>query len=377
MEPAIGVGMQTAPVYSLPHRIDEPQAHQNASSVAPIAVRRLEVRTNLVDAALPTLFTPAGSGQGELVWVISPALQQRHYLENLLERAGYAVHTYSGGVQALAQAGEETPDLLLLDGQLDDIEALAMVRHWRALAAAAHCPVIFLADMAAPEQLVHALQAGCADVVHKPVRPHEILARSAMHLAGARERRQTRNALDAFGYATMTVRPHDGKLMWQTALARELLARYCPEHPPYASRTAPPVLQWLQQCLAALERGESPRLLTLYQSNGTRLTLRLHQQTGDQDASATDDDWLIVMREVSDHAVMQAMAAAFTLTAKEAEVLYWVVKGKTNKDIGDILGSSPMTVKKHLERVFVKLGVETRTAAAGKATARIPQLQTA
>jgi hypothetical protein len=77
MEPAIAVGMQTAPVYSLPHRLDEPQAHQNASSVAPIAVRRLEARTNLVDAALPTLFTPAGSGQGELVWVISPALQQR------------------------------------------------------------------------------------------------------------------------------------------------------------------------------------------------------------------------------------------------------------------------------------------------------------
>ena len=45
-------------------------------------------------------------------------------------------------------------------------------------------------------------------------------------------------------------------------------------------------------------------------------------------------------------------------------MLYWVVKGKTNKDIGEILGSSPATAKKHLERVYVKLGVETRTAAA-------------
>ena len=81
------------------------------------------------------------------------------------------------------------------------------------------------------------------------------------------------------------------------------------------------------------------------------------------------------MREVSDQAVIQAMRDAFTLTLREAEVLHWVVKGKTNKDVGDILGSSPMTVKKHLERVFVKLGVETRTAAAGKATARIAQLQ--
>jgi DNA-binding CsgD family transcriptional regulator len=69
------------------------------------------------------------------------------------------------------------------------------------------------------------------------------------------------------------------------------------------------------------------------------------------------------------------MRLGFSLTAREAQVLYWVSKGKTNKDIGDILESSPMTVKKHLERVFVKLGVETRTAAAGKVAAQIPQLQ--
>jgi len=56
-------------------------------------------------------------------------------------------------------------------------------------------------------------------------------------------------------------------------------------------------------------------------------------------------------------------------------VLYWVVKGKTNKDIGEILGSSPATAKKHLERVYVKLGVETRTAAAGVAIKRIRELQ--
>jgi len=55
-------------------------------------------------------------------------------------------------------------------------------------------------------------------------------------------------------------------------------------------------------------------------------------------------------------------------------VLYWVVKGKVNRDIGDILGTSPATVKKHLERIYVKLGVETRTAAAGLAMRRVQQL---
>ena len=334
-----------------------------------------------VTPALAGLITLPGAGQGELVWILSPHNAEHQYLGPLMERAGYSVESISSGVQALALAGSQVPDLLLLDGQLQDVDSLAMVKHWRALAAATHCPVIFLADSAQPQQLVQALQAGCADVVHKPVRPQELLARSAMQLAGARERRQTRNALDAFGYATMTVRPSDGKLMWQTALSRELLARYCPMHPPYASRTAPQVQEWLQACMRALDRCEAPRNLTLHQDQGARLVLRLHQQTGDhssdnrQDDLLYADDWLIVMREISDHAVMRAMSAAFTLTAREAEVLYWVVKGKTNRDIGDILGSSHMTVKKHLERVFVKLGVETRTAAAGKATARIPQLQ--
>ena len=54
----------------------------------------------------------------------------------------------------------------------------------------------------------------------------------------------------------------------------------------------------------------------------------------------------------------------------------WVVKGKTNRDIGDILGSSPATVKKQLESVFAKMGVETRTAAAGLALSRVGQALT-
>lgn len=56
------------------------------------------------------------------------------------------------------------------------------------------------------------------------------------------------------------------------------------------------------------------------------------------------------------------------LTQRETEVLTWVARGKTNKDIADILGLSPRTVNKHLEHAYVKLGVETRTAAAAFVT---------
>jgi DNA-binding CsgD family transcriptional regulator len=90
-----------------------------------------------------------------------------------------------------------------------------------------------------------------------------------------------------------------------------------------------------------------------------------------------DEDWLIVLREVSDAATVEATMQAFGLTLRESEVLYWVAKGKTNRDIGDILGSSPATVKKHLERIYEKLGVETRTAAAAMAMQRVRALNPA
>jgi DNA-binding CsgD family transcriptional regulator len=51
------------------------------------------------------------------------------------------------------------------------------------------------------------------------------------------------------------------------------------------------------------------------------------------------------------------------MTGREREVLTYVERGRTNAEIGIILGVSGRTVQKHLERVFRKLGVETRTAA--------------
>jgi DNA-binding CsgD family transcriptional regulator len=55
------------------------------------------------------------------------------------------------------------------------------------------------------------------------------------------------------------------------------------------------------------------------------------------------------------------------LTGREREVLDWLARGKTDRDIGDILGISPRTVHKHLQRIYEKLGVETRTAAVARA----------
>ena len=55
------------------------------------------------------------------------------------------------------------------------------------------------------------------------------------------------------------------------------------------------------------------------------------------------------------------------LTPKEAEVLYWMAQGKTSPEIATILDSALNTVKKHAQRIYQKLGVENRTAAALRA----------
>jgi DNA-binding CsgD family transcriptional regulator len=59
--------------------------------------------------------------------------------------------------------------------------------------------------------------------------------------------------------------------------------------------------------------------------------------------------------------------AALPITRREREVLSWLAAGKTDRDIAEILGMSPRTVQKHLQHLYEKLGVETRTAAVVRA----------
>lgn len=101
--------------------------------------------------------------------------------------------------------------------------------------------------------------------------------------------------------------------------------------------------------------------------NVTHDNSRLHLSVANTD----EEQWVLVLREHSDAAQIEALGKLFQLTKRESEVLYWTVKGKTNKDVGEILGTNPRTINKHLEHVFQKLGVETRTAAASLVASKI------
>jgi DNA-binding response OmpR family regulator len=318
----------------------------------------------------------------DVVLIVDDVPDNLAVLHDALDESGYTVLVATHGEAALQRAAQARPDIVLLDAMMPGMDGFEVARRLKASPATARIPIIFMTGLTDTEYLVAALAAGGVDYVTKPIKPKEVLARMNVHLQGARQARQearqageARNALDAFGYASITVRASDGKLMWQTALAREMLRDYFGDNPGFTKLFVPePVLDWLHQSRAdARAQVEPPRLNI--DKGSRRLTFRLHQQTGDgADEGQQEGDWLIIMREVNDAAVIEALGLSFKLTAREAEVLYWVIKGKTNKDIGDILGSSPATAKKHLEHIYVKMGVETRTAAAGMAMGRIRQL---
>lgn len=319
--------------------------------------------------------SPWDEASAPRVLIVDDVPDNLSLLHDALDESGYTVLVALDGPSALARALQAQPDVVLLDAIMPGMDGFEVARRLKADPRTAAIPILFMTGLTETEHLVAALDAGGVDYVTKPVKPTEVMARMGVHLRtarqmrqGALERTQARNALDAFGYATMTVRATDGRLLWQTPLARDLLRRYFGTEAPV---TPAPVWQWLQRHLpTALALHQEPPRLTV-PLGPRRLTFRLHRQLGDE----AEGEWLIVMEETSDEATVEQLVQAFGLTAREAEVLYWVCQGKINRDIGDILGASPATVKKHLERVYAKLGVETRTAATAMAMNRIRTLR--
>jgi DNA-binding CsgD family transcriptional regulator len=90
---------------------------------------------------------------------------------------------------------------------------------------------------------------------------------------------------------------------------------------------------------------------------GTRLVVRL---------LSGPNQHLLLLKEERQHPNFDIFRS-LGLTPRQADILGWVAKGKTNGEIAIILGISARTVAKHLEMTYPKLGVENRTAAAARA----------
>lgn len=300
-----------------------------------------------------------------IVLIVDDVPENLSLLHDALDEAGYVVLVATHGEAALTRARNSLPDVILLDALMPGIDGFEVARRLKADFATRAIPIIFMTGLTDTEHVVAGFAAGGADYVTKPIRPAEVLARIEAHVANARQMRQARTALDAFGQATVALRRGDGRLVWQTPLARKLIREYFG----LTDDSAPPrLVEWVRAAEAARTSGKEVSQL-LFAEGPRRLLASFHDRADEEG----EGEWLVVLREEDEAHTIEALIAVFRLTQREAEVLAWVIRGKTNRDIADILGMSPRTVHKHLEHVFEKLGVETRTAAASVAMGRIRQ----
>jgi DNA-binding CsgD family transcriptional regulator len=150
-----------------------------------------------------------------------------------------------------------------------------------------------------------------------------------------------------------------GRIRLRTAYARVLLEKYFERGRPPAWLPEP-LRAWARQWIAELGRGTGTMAgrPLIVERGGERLVVRLLPD-------GARNEFLLLFEER--RADPSPMVEGLGLSGRESEVLSWVARGKTNADVAAILAISPRTVQKHLEHVFEKLGVETRTAAVARA----------
>jgi DNA-binding CsgD family transcriptional regulator/GAF domain-containing protein len=169
-----------------------------------------------------------------------------------------------------------------------------------------------------------------------------------------------RSAYEDLQQGVITLRGTD-RIATASPAARRWIAQYFSGHERDVRRLPEELRGWVvRECrrLTMADDAPGPCLPLTVERDGARLRVRL--------IPGAEQHVLLLAEER--RGPTPASLAHLGLTRREAEVLAWVAEGKTNAEIATILGARPKTVGKHLERIFEKLGVETRTAAARVAT---------
>ncbi|MBE9019771.1 LuxR family transcriptional regulator [Chroococcidiopsis sp. CCALA 051] len=165
---------------------------------------------------------------------------------------------------------------------------------------------------------------------------------------------QLKQALDRGGASGLAI---DGQVLLITQRVEQLLSQYFLS---YVLHSLPETLQhWFKhQILQFVHAGDVPSscLPLHFEQAGRQLLIRLiPDPKGEQ--------YLLLLEEQESPSFSVATLQLLGLTEREAEVLFWIAKDKSNAGIARVLDCCEGTVRKHLEHLYKKLGVQTRTAA--------------
>ena len=188
------------------------------------------------------------------------------------------------------------------------------------------------------------------------VRPHLIQARlNAMAFSEAERKVATLGtAMAEHQVGVITLNP-EGVLTWATSEAIQILEHYFPGALSHSKQLPQPLDQWVRKCRSQLAEGAATTVLPLTVSTqSSRLQVTFASDLTGSVRLLLSGDWDFSSKD---------RGRMLGLTTREAEVMHWIIEGKTNPEIGAILGASTRTVHKHVERIFTKLNVQTRSAA--------------
>jgi DNA-binding NarL/FixJ family response regulator len=288
----------------------------------------------------------------DVALVVDDSPETLRLLTDALDDAGMTVMVALDGASAMRIVEQITPDIVLLDAVMPGMDGFETCRRLKRDAGLDGVPIIFMTGLAETEHIVRGLEAGGVDYVTKPIVVEEMLARIRVHLANARMTQSARTALDVSGRYLLAV-SSTGKVLWATPQAQKLLPDPLTDSDDF---TLPaPMPQWLDQ----MQKGKSGAKTATMASFPGNDQLRLQYM-----GKLGPNEFLLRLAKDTSGDMPAEFSSELGLTTREGEVLSWLSKGKTNRDIAQILGLSPRTVDKHLEQIYSKLGVENRTAAA-------------
>jgi DNA-binding response OmpR family regulator/DNA-binding CsgD family transcriptional regulator len=290
----------------------------------------------------------------DVALVVDDSPETLRLLTDALDGAGMTVMVALDGASAMRIVDQITPDIVLMDAVMPGMDGFETCRRLKRDAGLDNVPIIFMTGLAETEHIVRGLEAGGVDYVTKPIAIEEMLARIRVHLANARLTQSARAALDVSGRYLLAVNDA-GKIMWATPQAQKLLADTLAVNADDDFVLPDPMPQWLDQAQKS-KAGSKAAAMAAFPGN-EQLRLQYMGKLG-------PNEFLLRLAKDSGAETPAEFSSELGLTTREGEVLQWLSKGKTNRDIAQILGLSPRTVDKHLEQIYSKLGVENRTAAA-------------
>ena len=290
----------------------------------------------------------------DIALIVDDSPETLRLLTDALDGAGMTVMVALDGAAAMRIVDQITPDIVLLDAVMPGLDGFETCKRLKRDAGLDHVPIIFMTGLTETEHIVRGLEAGGVDYVTKPIVVEEMLARIRVHLANARLTQSARAALDVSGRYLLAVNGV-GKIMWATPQAQKLLSDALSAESDDDVVLPDPIPQWLDQARKG-KAGSKAAIMTALPGN-EQLRLQYMGRLG-------SNEFLLRLAKDSGADAPAEFSSELGLTTREGEVLSWLSKGKTNRDIAQILGLSPRTVDKHLEQIYSKLGVENRTAAA-------------